>query len=339
MITVCVIAKNEAHHLPRLIDSLSGIPEITEICILDTGSTDETEQVARSLGARVERWEGSNDSTGNLANFAEARNRNLQMAQTPWIMMMDADDVLHRSPDSPPFGEWLREAEVQNPRLMTVMFPIEMEDRSQFWQVRVFRSGLVRYEGRIHEYPTPSWPRAQWAHWRIEHRPNKTGKENSNERVFRILHAVPPHVRTEREWFYLARTYWSSGQYGAAIAGFEEYFHRKPSFQEEKVFAHYYLAQSYRGLQDLEGAKRQIGIAISIDPRFAELHCYLGDLFYLQNNFFRAQTCYEFAIQLAAPPKDSLLFVDPVKYGPYPRSMLEWIKSLGAGGSQASLGT
>lgn len=325
MLTVCVIAKNEAHHLPRLIESLTGVSEITEICVLDTGSTDGTEQVARSLGARVDRWEGGNDHTGNLANFAEARNRNLDMAQTPWILMMDADDVLHRTPSAPPLPEWLREEETRNPHLMTVMFPIRMEDRSEFWQARILRTGIVRYVGRIHEYPHPSWPRAQWAHWQVEHRPNKTGKENSDERVFRILHAVPPHVRTEREWFYLARSYWSSGQYGAAIAGFEEYFRRNPSFQEETVFARYYLAQSYRGLQDLEGAKRQIGIAISIDPRFAELHCYLGDLFYLQGNFARALTCYEFALQLAAPPPDSVLFVDPSKYGPYPRSMRDRI--------------
>ncbi len=45
-----VIAKNEEKTLPRLIKSLEGVDEII---VCDTGSTDNTIKVAKSLGATV----------------------------------------------------------------------------------------------------------------------------------------------------------------------------------------------------------------------------------------------------------------------------------------------
>ena len=53
--SVAVIAKNEALTLPRLIESLKEFQERGgEICVLDTGSTDNTVEVAKELGCKVE---------------------------------------------------------------------------------------------------------------------------------------------------------------------------------------------------------------------------------------------------------------------------------------------
>lgn len=319
MITVCTIAKNEENLLPRMVGSLQQIPHIQEICILDTGSTDNTVQVALGLGARVETCTEFNDHTGNLADFASARNRNLQMAQTPWILMMDADDILFVDKDADPFLDWIRKADQSGWRVGYAT----LRDGDMRWQqTRMLRTGQVWYEGRVHEYPTPSYPRGDLTGMEIQHHSDKTNKEGSNERVLRILQPVPPHLRTPRDWFYLARSLFILGHYGAGADTFIEYLSRDSHFPEERLFARYYLACCYEKQGDRDRARKQIGLALIQDPRFAELHCYLGDLFFLDSQFDRARVCYETAIRIGSPPADSVLFTELFKYGPYPTHML-----------------
>ena len=54
--SICVIAKNEAKTLPNLVASVKKYMDEDglEINVLDTGSTDGTPEIARSLGCRVD---------------------------------------------------------------------------------------------------------------------------------------------------------------------------------------------------------------------------------------------------------------------------------------------
>lgn len=58
-----------------------------ELLVLDTGSTDGSQALVQASGARLEEraWPGS---------FAEARNVAIDLAQEPWILMLDADERL-----------------------------------------------------------------------------------------------------------------------------------------------------------------------------------------------------------------------------------------------------
>jgi glycosyltransferase involved in cell wall biosynthesis len=49
--TLTLIARNEAANLPLCLGCAAGL--FSEIIVLDTGSTDQTREVARSLGTRV----------------------------------------------------------------------------------------------------------------------------------------------------------------------------------------------------------------------------------------------------------------------------------------------
>ena len=51
----CLIAKNEGKTLPRLLKSLEAFKAAGgEVCLLDTGSTDDTVKIAREWGCVVE---------------------------------------------------------------------------------------------------------------------------------------------------------------------------------------------------------------------------------------------------------------------------------------------
>jgi glycosyltransferase involved in cell wall biosynthesis len=83
---VAMIVKNEEAVLARCLDSLEGIDEIV---ILDTGSSDNTRDVAQKYTDKyfegVYTW---ND------NFAEARNKARELSTADWILHIDADEWL-----------------------------------------------------------------------------------------------------------------------------------------------------------------------------------------------------------------------------------------------------
>ena len=83
-LSACLITLNEEHNLPRALSSLKEIAD--EIVIVDSGSTDRTEAIAREHGARFEfrKW----------TNYAEQKNHAAAIATSEWILSLDADEEL-----------------------------------------------------------------------------------------------------------------------------------------------------------------------------------------------------------------------------------------------------
>src|SRR5687767_15941905 len=84
-VTLLVIARNEAPILGRCLDS---VPFAAEKLVIDSGSTDGTQQVAARHGARVvhQDWLGF----GPQRNFASTQ------ASHDWIVVLDADEFMSR---------------------------------------------------------------------------------------------------------------------------------------------------------------------------------------------------------------------------------------------------
>ena len=84
VLSVVVIAKNEAHNLPRCLASVSSVAE--DIVVVDSGSTDATRSIAESHGARVF------DRT--FTTFADQKNWAASQALEPFVLSLDADEAL-----------------------------------------------------------------------------------------------------------------------------------------------------------------------------------------------------------------------------------------------------
>lgn len=82
-LSACTITKNEEANIERSINSYKEF--VDEIIIVDTGSTDNTVEVARALGAKVIEYNWNND-------FAAARNCALSNATGDWVLFLDADE-------------------------------------------------------------------------------------------------------------------------------------------------------------------------------------------------------------------------------------------------------
>jgi tetratricopeptide (TPR) repeat protein len=84
-VSLCIIVKNERHHLARCLASAK--PFVDEIIVVDTGSTDETKDIATAFGATLYEFEWVDD-------FSKARNFALSKASGDWILVLDADETL-----------------------------------------------------------------------------------------------------------------------------------------------------------------------------------------------------------------------------------------------------
>lgn len=84
-ISATIITHNEAKNIERALRSLSCADEVV---VVDAESTDETRDIASSLGARVivHPWAG----------FAAQKNLASQQARHEWILSLDADEELGR---------------------------------------------------------------------------------------------------------------------------------------------------------------------------------------------------------------------------------------------------
>lgn len=84
MLTGIVLTHNEEKNITRCLESLKFCDQIL---VVDDNSTDKTVQLAKKLGATVV-------SHPLDDNFAAQRNWAISQANTPWVLFVDADEVV-----------------------------------------------------------------------------------------------------------------------------------------------------------------------------------------------------------------------------------------------------
>ena len=145
LLSVVMIVKDEAHALAKTIESVQGVA--SKVTILDTGSSDGTQDVARGEVARM----GGALHEGPFIDYASARNRALDLEASSadaaaWALSLSADETLRG--DKEKLLGALREAK-GDAVLIEVRTPL-----GAFPYPRILRvGGPWRYEGVSHEMP------------------------------------------------------------------------------------------------------------------------------------------------------------------------------------------
>lgn len=146
-ISLCMIVKDEAGSLQRCLNAVKDV--VDEIIVVDTGSIDDTTEIARLHGAVVIRAEWNGD-------FSEARNLSLAAATKPWILVLDADEVWVQTPQMKAelvqllaasrddvWGYWIQ---------VTSLLGVSGEEHVTDAVCRLFRNDpRIAFQGRIHE--------------------------------------------------------------------------------------------------------------------------------------------------------------------------------------------
>lgn len=145
-ISACMIVKNEEKNIEKCINSYKEI--VDEIIVVDTGSEDNTVEIAKDLGASVYFFKWIND-------FAAAKNYALDKAKGDWIIFLDADEYFGQNSAKKVRGI-LKSLQGTNYsavgcKLININ-KVNNKTIDSFMQVRIFRNDKnIRYKSSIHE--------------------------------------------------------------------------------------------------------------------------------------------------------------------------------------------
>lgn len=147
-VSVIVAARNEAHNLPRCLESLQ---EAGQVLVVDSCSGDGTAEIARSFGARVVQFRYA----GGWPKKRQWAMDTLPLAYD-WILLLDADEAL--TPDLlKEIREAIRHSHVDGYYLKLQMHFLGRQLRhggASFYKLALFRRGKGRFECRLREQDT-----------------------------------------------------------------------------------------------------------------------------------------------------------------------------------------
>jgi glycosyltransferase involved in cell wall biosynthesis len=151
---VTIIARDEEDRLPMALASAAFADEI--VVIVDAASSDRTESVARAAGARV--------LVRPFDGFGPQKNAAADAASHPWVLSLDADEVV-----TPPLAEEIRET-ISRDAAVAFRVPVHLEFLGRALRfgrhtvsapVRLYRRDRARFSGDavheriLHEGPAP----------------------------------------------------------------------------------------------------------------------------------------------------------------------------------------
>lgn len=221
-LSLAMIVKDEADLLAGVLADASTYCD--ELVVVDTGSTDDSVEIARAAGASVHHFEWIDD-------FAAARNFAASHATCGWVTYLDADDRV------PPASQAaFRALKRELPELKQVDL-VQIPYRYNFWPwdsemcvarfdiTRVFRNGAgVAWRGRVHEL-VPDRPGRMIRRgecW-VDHRQplgRVAGKPERNLRLLRM--ALEDGDASLRTHYFIGTELRVLGREAEAIASFRE---------------------------------------------------------------------------------------------------------------------
>jgi len=298
-----MIVKNEAAIIERCLRSVR--PLISTWVIVDTGSTDGTQDIIRRFFA---------DLPGELherpwKNFGENRSEAMHLARgkADYTLVMDADDELSIPPD------W------QLPPLDRDAYHLLLtRGGHSMYRAQLFRSVLPwRYEGVLHEYPTcdQEVQQAKMPGLRILMHPDSARsadpeKYQKDARMLEEALALEPD--NTRYAFYLAQSYRDAQMHEQAIAAYQKRA-TMGGFTEEVWYSLFQVGQ----ISEKAGRTPNEVIAAYLAafenrPTRAEAPCALARYCRMQGRHASAYLFARAAAEIPLP-KDRL-FLDEVVY-------------------------
>jgi glycosyltransferase involved in cell wall biosynthesis len=267
-ISAVLIVKNEEVLLAQCLESVKGLDQIV---IADTGSTDNTINIARKYTNLIfcnYKW---ND------DFAEARNYAKSKARTDWILSIDADEKLY---DVGAVREAVALAEARQGKAVDVKCITDPAKGKWFFYPRLFKNvPEVFWESPIHNTLSVFPEKVGNVRLFIG---NSPAHNNDPERAFRILKKDVETRFHPRSMYYLGREYWYRKDYENAVIMLGKYV-QVSTFLSEKADAFLIMARCYWMMKMANDARDACAQALIINARFKEAILFMAELSWEDN--------------------------------------------------------
>jgi tetratricopeptide (TPR) repeat protein len=232
-VSLCMIVRDEEEMLAACLESCR--EAVSEMIVVDTGSSDRTVEIAESFGARVIHfaWTG---------NFSDARNVGIDAASGDWILWLDADEQLEPG-DALRLGDLTCEPWREAHWLVETNYTGQHEGgtASQHLALRLFRNRPdYRFSLAVHEQIRNSMP-------------------------YDLTERFGPPVLRIRHYGYLKQRIDDRDKHQRNL----ELLHGELETNPRSSFTHFNIATEHVGMDDLPSARRHYeqGLALLREER------------------------------------------------------------------------
>lgn len=279
-----MIVKDEEQTLARCINCVKNFAD--EIVVVDTGSTDGTVKIARSLTDKVFFFEWCDD-------FSAARNFSFSQAGCDLVMWLDADDII--TPENAELIGELKERDDFDVAFLKYAAAFDGDTPTfVYYRERIFRRSLnFKWQGFVHEAISPAG-RQVYSPACIYHKKVKSGDPKRNLAIYqnRIAAGLP---LDERSTFYYGRELFFNNLLTECIAVLKGYL-KGGGWVENKIEACRTLYKAYKKSGRKKEAAEALLQAFLYDSPRAEDCCYLAEYFEGKNQIGAAIYWYERAL-------------------------------------------
>jgi len=299
LMSAVMIIRNESRRLARCLASIR--PIVEQICIVDTGSTDDSIDIARSFGAEVIESPWADD-------FSRHRNEAADMAVGKWLLIIDGDEefetpqvtALHAcisrleaiakgagqaEPAAPDiarlrgiaetatadagaaalFRKMVETVDADAAAYSAILLPVETRGdgglRQQFLAQRIVRNGAYRYAYPIHNQLIP--------------KPGVTASEIATQDGLIVSHYTGEMGNKAKRSLPMLQKLWDTDE----AAMWASYGLEKPSdVPGHRAHAAFFMTKTYSAIGDHAKVVEWGVIAEQLcgnRPNFAELWCWL----------------------------------------------------------------
>lgn len=288
-ITLACIMKNESSNIPQLMKSVEGC--FDEIVMVDTGSTDDSVEVAKKLGARVEHFTWVND-------FSAARNFSFSQAKTDFVMWLDLDDVLVNAEGFKNFRDdvmglgdyWIANYHYSSDK--------DGKPLCTFARERVFRTDKnFQWKYFVHEGVMPSGPvKMQFSPvWAVKHMRTAEDIVKDKSRNIAIFESRKETIDSRMTYYYGKELFENNKPIDAIVQLGKALGNTTDLMMHDRILAMQYLCYCYIQTNQMEQAMGIASAALLLAPNRAEFYSILGDCYIRQNRMIDAIPNYNAA--------------------------------------------
>lgn len=307
-IAVYAISKNEEKFVERFCASAE---QADYIVIADTGSTDNTVQLAQQAGAQVHQI--------SIKPWRFDRARDCALALVPpdadVCISLDLDEVLEPG--------WRTEIErVWKPETTRLRYKFDWGSGIAFYYEKIHHRVGYHWHHPCHEYPVPDVrTREVWAHTDqllVTHHPDNTKSRGQYLDLLEL--AVTEDPDCPRNAFYYARELSFYQQWHKAIEACNRYLQLPgATWINERCYAYRVLSDCYAALGDVENALKHARLACATAPNTREPWLCLAMLCYHRESWAECYAACQNA--LAITDKEAVYTMDPKAWQETPHDL------------------
>lgn len=308
-----MIVKNEQAVLERCLNGIKSA--VDEIVIVDTGSTDNTVQIAKRYTDKVYSFDWIND-------FSAARNFALSKVKSDYWMWLDADDIVPECTLNA-----IKRLKNNGIAADIVMLPyVAAVDENgkptySYYRERIIKNGKrFFWQGAVHEAVELSGKITHLNKPIIHQKPIERSGGTRNLDIYRAIIASGKTL-SPRERYYYARELYFNSLYVEAANELSAFICGDGGIKANKADACLLLSDCFIRLGDKKSAMQAALYRFAFTSPDGEGCCKVASLFFAEKDYVSAAYWYERATR-GKPDMTSGAFVQPDYYGFIP---LVWL--------------